>query len=153
MEIHQLTLTTNTQNPKVETALSHLQNLVLILNEKKLQHNVVLQINFEIDEINRSVLVGNPLFNLIKKKQSNIIKLLEKDLKIVPVNYYRNIWIPLGMGAFGLPLGSLLGLSLGNIGLMAIGLPIGVAIGAAFGAVLDKKAKKEGRQLNIEIKY
>ena len=76
----------------------------------------------------------------------------EKELKIVPKNYYRNLWMVLGMSAFGLPLGVAFGLSLGNIGLLAIGLPIGMAIGTLVGSKLDKKALESGKQLDIELK-
>ena len=76
----------------------------------------------------------------------------EKELKIVTKNYYRNLWMVLGMSAFGLPLGVAFGLSLGNIGLLAIGLPIGMAIGTLVGSKLDKKALESGKQLDIELK-
>ncbi|MFY8110592.1 MAG: hypothetical protein ACOVKP_01170 [Flavobacterium sp.] len=86
------------------------------------------------------------------QKQTKIIKLLEKELKIVPKNYYRNLWSALGMSVFGLPMGAALGLSIGNIGLLGIGLPIGMLIGMLVGSQMDKKAFQEGRQLAIEIK-
>jgi hypothetical protein len=90
---------------------------------------------------------------LIKQKQTKIIKLLEKELKIVPKNYYRNIWLAVGMSVFGLPIGVAFGVSIGNMGLLAIGLPIGMAIGTLVGSRMDKKAFEENRQLDIEIKY
>ena len=49
-------------------------------------------------------------------------------------------------------LGVAFGLSLGNIGLLAIGLPIGMAIGTLVGSKLDKKALESGKQLDIELK-
>jgi hypothetical protein len=49
-------------------------------------------------------------------------------------------------------MGTALGLSLGNMGLLGLGLPVGMFIGLAMGARMDKKAEEEGRQLNIEIK-
>ncbi|MBK8045016.1 MAG: hypothetical protein IPK21_21620 [Haliscomenobacter sp.] len=57
----------------------------------------------------------------------------------------------LGMAAFGLPIGVAFGMSLGNIGLLGSGLPIGLAIGVALGSGLDKKAFKEGKQLDLDI--
>lgn len=59
----------------------------------------------------------------------------------------------LGMVVFGLPLGIAFGTILDNIGLLGIGLPIGMVIGLAVGTGMDKKAKEEGRQLNIEVSY
>lgn len=89
----------------------------------------------------------------MKRQQTEILKFVEKELKIVPKNYYRNLWVALGMSAFGLPLGVAFGLSIGNMGLMALGLPIGMAIGVLVGSSMDKKALEQGRQLDIEIKY
>jgi hypothetical protein len=77
---------------------------------------------------------------------------LEKELKVVPKNYYRTLWMALGMSAFGLPIGTAIGLFLGNIGLLAVGLPIGMGIGAVVGTNMDKKALAEGRTMDIEIK-
>ena len=56
------------------------------------------------------------------------------------------------MSAFGIPIGLALGASQGNNGMLGAGLPIGMVIGIAVGSSLDKKAFKEGRQLDLEIK-
>jgi hypothetical protein len=79
--------------------------------------------------------------------------LLESKHKIVPINHYRKLWVVLGMSAFGVPIGISLGLSLGSMGFLAIGFPIGMGIGAGIGSGMDKKALKEGRQLDFEVKY
>lgn len=89
----------------------------------------------------------------IIKAQTRILRLLEKEMKIVPKNYYRNIWLSLGMGAFGLPMGVTLGAIFQNMGLPGIGLPIGIGIVIVAGVLKDKKALEEGRQLPISIKY
>ena len=126
--------------------------MIKLLNDKNLTLNVIKKINDDITELNSSQVMGTALSHLIKKKQNKIIKLTEKELKIVPKNYYTNLWMVLGMSAFGLPLGVAFGLSLGNIGLLAIGLPIGMAIGTLVGSKLDKKALESGKQLDIELK-
>ena len=56
------------------------------------------------------------------------------------------------MSALGLPLGLIYGLSMGNLGLIGIGLSIGMAMGIVLGTKMDKKAQKEGRQLDVEVK-
>jgi hypothetical protein len=56
-----------------------------------------------------------------------------------------------GMSVFGLPLGVAVGVSIGQMGFLAIGLPVGMGIGIALGSYLDNKAKKEGRQLDVEL--
>jgi hypothetical protein len=58
----------------------------------------------------------------------------------------------LGIAVFGIPIGVIFGASLDNMAYLAIGLPIGLVIGIGVGAVMDQKALKEGRQLDIEIK-
>ncbi|AZA59430.1 hypothetical protein EG349_03650 [Chryseobacterium shandongense] len=109
--------------------------------------------NRETAIINSTALRDKDLHKVLKQKQNDIIKLLEKEHKIVPKNYYRNLWMAVGMGAFGLPIGVAFGLLMHNIALLSIGLPIGLGIGVVVGSSLDKKAEAEGRQLNVEIKH
>ena len=124
------------------------------LRKKELPDSIIQTINSEVEEINTSdSLTTNDLRKVIKKKQTAILRLIEKDLKLVPKNYYRTLWLALGMTVFGMPLGVLAGVLLGQPGLFAIGLPIGVAIGVTVGTLMDKTAAKENRQLNLEIKY
>ena len=89
----------------------------------------------------------------IKNTQSGIIKLIEKEHKLVTKNHYRNTWLVVGMAVFGIPLGVAFGASLGNMAFLGIGLPIGMAIGSAVGTAMDKKAFEEGRQIDLEIKH
>jgi len=49
-------------------------------------------------------------------------------------------------------IGLALGLSINNMGIFASGLPMGMRIGIGVGALIDKKALKEERQLNVELK-
>lgn len=123
------------------------------LDAKPLIPIVIDTINKEIEEINVSLYSGNELKKLVKQKQTSILKLVEKELKLAPKNYYRNLWMILGFTAFGLPIGMIFGLSMKNMGLMGVGLPIGMAIGATVGTAIDKKTLAEGRQLDLEIKY
>jgi len=122
------------------------------LRKKELSPETVNFINDQVATINATAFIGNDLRKLVKQAQTLILKHVEKVHKIAPKNYYRNLWMLLGFTAFGLPIGVSFGLSIGNIGLMGVGLPIGMAIGAAVGASMDKKALNEGRQLDIEIK-
>ena len=79
--------------------------------------------------------------------------MVEKELKLVTKNHYRNTWLAIGMTAFGIPLGIAFGGSLGNMAFIGIGMPIGMAIGIAVGTEMDKKASENGKQLDLEIKY
>ena len=130
-----------------------LEELLNQLRKRNLPENIIDSVNQDIEVVNAASLIGNDFRKLVKQKQNKIIKLLEKDLKVVPKNYYRNMWLALGMSVFGLPIGVAFGASIGNMGLLGVGLPIGMAIGALVGSKMDKKALEEGRQLNIEIKY
>lgn len=151
MAIHSLNLRSDLVDfPKVHNQYLHFQELIKELNTKQLNSQVIEQINVLINQINTTS--ATELKYGLSKAQSKIIKLVEKESKIVPKNYYKTLWMALGMSAFGLPIGVAFGLSLGNIGLLAIGLPIGLGLGVVFGTSLDNKAEKEGRQLNWEAK-
>lgn len=147
-------------NSKLTQFQNQFTELIEELNNKNLPDKTVEIINNHIEELNSSILSGSGFKRLLIKKQIQITKLLEKNHKLVPKNYYRNLWMILGMSAIGLPIGVAFGVafgvSIGNMGLLAIGLPIGLpigmVIGLAIGSDMDKKASKEGRQLNIELK-
>ena len=140
-------------NTKLTNIYSQLGELLTELNKKELSQSTVETINQDIEELNASLLIEDKLRKLVKQKQTKILKQLEKEFKIVPKNYYRTLWLAVGMSAFGVPIGVIFGLSVGNMGLLGIGLPIGMVIGMAVGAKLDQNALQAGKQLNLEIKY
>jgi len=129
------------------------EKLLIELRKRELPDGIVISINKDIEELNSTSVSGRELRKKIAKTQNRILNLLEKEVKLVTKNYYQKIWLALGIAAFGVPLGVVLGTSLGNMAFLGIGLPIGLAIGIALGSGMDKKALKEGRQLDIEIKY
>lgn len=139
------------ENTSLKTAEEKFQKLLEILRQKELPERVIHPINEEINSLNSSSLTGKELLRLIQKKQSNILNLLEKELKLVPKNYYRNHWMPVGLSAFGLPLGLVFGMALDQMAYVGLGLPLGLVIGMVVGSGMDKKAEEEGRQLDIEL--
>lgn len=141
------------KNTKLSRLYLQLEKLLSELIKKELTDKIIVSINIDIEEINSISNSGNELRKQIKKKQTRIIKSIEKELKLVPKNYYRNLWLAVGMAAFGIPLGVAFGVGLGNMAFLGIGLPLGLALGIAIGTIMDNKAFKEGRQLDIEIKY
>ncbi len=154
MEIKKLQINSEfKQEKKLTERLECFDQLINELEKKNLPPEIVDSINQDIDEINTFSGSANSLLTQLKKKQSKILKLIEKELKLVTKNHYRNMWLALGMSAFGLPIGVAFGITVGNIGLLAIGLPIGMVIGMAVGSSMDKKAKESGKQLDVEIKY
>jgi hypothetical protein len=114
---------------------------------------LVVTINDEIDKTNTVSGSEKELQKQVRKAQSVILEEIEKELKFVTRNHYRNTWMAIGMAAFGIPLGVVFGLSFGNMAFMGAGLPIGIALELSIGSGMDKKAAEEGRQLDVEIEY
>lgn len=140
------------QNEKLIKAFDQFNNLLTELKKREIPDEIVISINNTIKGINTFKGTEKELKKLIRKSQSGMMKLIEKKLKIVPKNHYRNTWLVIGMSAFGIPIGLALGASQGNNGMLGAGLPIGMVIGIAVGTSMDKKALKEGRQLDLELK-
>lgn len=154
MEIKELIKRPNIeQNKKLHSAYTQFDSLITELREKELNEKIVNSINNGIDQINVGSESEKKLRKQIRKTQSNILKLLEKELKLVSKNHYRNTWLAIGMAVYGIPLGLVFGASMGNMGLLGIGLPIGMAIGLAIGSGMDKKAFDTGRQLDFEANF
>lgn len=141
------------QHKKLYASYIQFDKLLMELRKKELPNETVNSINDGIDQINSVSESEKVLRRLINKTQSRIIKLIEKEHKLVTKNHYRNTWLAVGMAAFGIPLGVAFGASLGNMAFLGIGLPIGMAIGIAVGTGMDKKAFEEGRQIDLEIKH
>ena len=139
------------ENGELGKIYAQFQGLLKELRKKELPEKIVEFVNHDIDDINSTSLTGKELGKFIKQKQTKIIKLLENELKIVPKEYYQNLWLALGICVFGLPIGVVFGSILDNMGLLAIGLPIGLAIGSVMGSRMDKKAFEEGRQLDMKL--
>jgi|AntRauTorcE11897_2_1112592.scaffolds.fasta_scaffold85676_1 hypothetical protein len=138
------------EGSKTGEVYSQFSKLIDELRTRDLPNKVIEDINSEVDKLNDTP--SDKLKNAVRKSQTRILRVVERETKVVPINYYRNLWIALGMAAFGIPIGVALGTSLGSMAYLALGLPIGMSIGIAVGTNLDKKAKTEGRQLEFDIK-
>jgi len=121
------------------------------LQQKELPDFIIEIINNELNSINSFVGEEKEGMKVVKKSQKKIVTMLEKELKIVPKNYYQKLWMLLGMSIFGMPFGLAFGFALGSMAFLGLGLPIGMVIGIAVGNQMDKKAQTEGRQLGIEL--
>lgn len=141
------------ENKQLIDTYIQFEKLLTQLRKRKLPDEVVQAINTNLDLIDPDPGTEEDLRKQLRKTQSDILKLIEKELKLVPKNHYRNVWLALGIAAFGVPLGVVFGASLGNMGYLAIGIPFGLSIGLAIGTGLDKKAADEGRQLDVEINF
>ena len=141
------------EDVKLSRIYTQLQELIKELKQRELPDEIVETINKDVEELNSTSLVGKELRKLTKQKQTNILFILMKKLKIVPKNHYRIMWMALGMSVFGFPIGIAYGAALGNVGLFPTGVGFGMVIGLILGKRIDKKAFEEGRQLGVEIKY
>lgn len=132
---------------RLKKKVDSLQGILKELQERELSKAVIASINTHVDEVNAFNTSDSGLSRFIAKKQTKILNILLKGHKIVPKGYYRNLWMVLGMSAFGIPLGVIFGLSLGNMAFLGIGMPIGMAVGMSMGIAMDQKAFKDNRQL------
>ena len=137
------------ESKKLDKAFNKMHQLIGALNQRELPSSISIPINEKIDLINRFNGTEKELTKTTNKTYSSILKLIEKELKIVPKGYYRTLWMSLGMATFGMPLGVAFSVALDNFAFISIGLPIGIAIGLTMGEGMDQKAAKEGRQLNF----
>jgi hypothetical protein len=140
-------------NKKLTDLYVQFGKLLSELRKRELPDEVVHAINTNIELIDPASGTEEELRKQLRKTQSDILRLIEKELKLVPKNHYRNIWMALGIAAFGVPIGVGFGASLGNMAFMGIGIAMGIPIGLAIGTGLDKKAAEEGRQLDVEIYF
>ena len=141
------------KDKKLTRKFNDFEKLINELKKREVPPEIVNSVNQDIEEINSFVGSNRDLLKQLRKKQSGIVKLIEKELKLVTKNYYRNLWLAVGMAAFGIPFGVVFGVSLGNMAFIGIGIPIGMAIGIAIGTAMDKKASDEGRQLDLEVEH
>ncbi|MEM6523440.1 MAG: hypothetical protein AAGF85_02250 [Bacteroidota bacterium] len=126
------------------------KNFINELRKRTLNDSTIEELNGAIDRLNNHKGDRHTFQVELRKTQTQLLKYLEKNEKIVVKNYYRKLWLVLGMTVYGIPVGLLFSLAIGNMAFIAIGLPIGMAVGIGVGTNMDKKAAREGRQLNIE---
>jgi hypothetical protein len=132
--------------PKVSDQYEHFSEFINQVNSKELHATTIDQLNRYIEQVNAAT--PAELKKVLTKVQPQVIKLVEKEVKMVPKFYYRNLWMVLGMSVFGLPIGMIFGMVLKNMAFLGMGLPIGLALGSILGTSLDKKAEAEGRQFD-----
>ena len=137
---------------KLKHEFDAFEKMILELEKKQLPTYVVLLINQEIVGLNYFAGPNKELAEKIENKRNEILHIVSRELKLVPKNHYRNLWLAMGMMTFGVPFGMALGTILGNLALFPIGLPIGLIIGIMVGTSLDNKAFENGRQLDIVLK-
>lgn len=139
------------QSKRLAKSYHKVQQLIEVLNtrtdipsevEESIQKEAQLMDEFE----------GSPkeLCKFLNKGYTKVLTVLRKELGLVPKGYHRTKWMSLGMAIWGIPIGMILSIPLGNMGMIGTGIPIGMGIGIAIGSGLDQKAEKEGKQLDLE---
>jgi len=139
----------NTSNPKLKGKVEQFEKLLADLNKREIPEEVAVVINTEIEKLNQFKGDEKAFKKQLFKSQAAVYRMVQKKLKLVPKNYYRMLWMSLGMTSFGLPIGIAFGLANDNMALLGAFLPVGMVIGMAIGAGMDKKAAKDGLQLDV----
>lgn len=152
MELQEVKFDLSTeQNKRRISNIEGFVSLIKELRERELTEEVIKAINKEIEIINSISGNTRKLSRQVSRSKLMIFQTLDKKMKIVPKNAYRNRWLAIGMVVFGMPLGAAYGASMSNMAFIGVGIPIGMVIGLAIGTRMDKKAAKEGRQLKFEV--
>ena len=139
-------------NRKLKKRYATFKKLLQELKQKEIPDEIIKSINHHIDEVNACTEPNKDLPKQLRKSTIRLLRLIEKELKLVPKNLYRSRWMTIGM-SMGVAIGAAFSVSMDNSGSIAIGIGIGMVIGLAIGARMDKKAKEEGRQLDLEVNY
>ncbi|SIT89744.1 hypothetical protein [Pontibacter indicus] len=138
------------QSEKLAEEFNRMQQLIDALNSKAIPEGIAATITQQLEPLNGLNIPAKEHTAKLKETRSAILKLVEKQLNLVPQKHHLKLWLALGMSTFGLPFGVVFSLALKNFALLGLGLPIGMGIGMGIGAKLDEKAKSEGRQLDLE---
>lgn len=141
------------QEKRLSERYQNFNQLTSELELKEVPLNIITEINEAIDIQNKLEANKNAVLKAYRNMQSKIVKLLEKELQLVPLHHYRNKWMIIGMSVIGVPFGIVYSRILDNPAMMSIGIPMGMGIGVMIGSHKDKKAFESGKQLNIELKY
>ena len=100
-----------------ELLYQQLKALLDELEKKDISDQTKETINQQVGVINSTSLKDKALSKLLKEKQTGILKMLEKEYKLVPKNYYRTMWLAAGLATFGLPYWNRLRVFIGQYGI------------------------------------
>jgi hypothetical protein len=152
--IHNLKLKNDMpDNKRYKRARDRMDNLIHELNKKDITEKTTQKINTIIDTIDSTESDKKSLTKSVNKAYVTILRLVKKEAGIVTKEYYQNLWMSLGMAAFGVPFGIVFMLILDNPAFIGVGIPVGLAIGVAIGSMKDKKAKENNQQINAETLF
>ena len=148
--INPISIKDSPDHPKsLSRILKRMHRLVDALNQREVPPEISQEINQMIQQIDTGDTQPKQLKKGLFKAYRKITNLVRKELGWVPKSFYQTMWMSLGMGGFGLPIGVVIGVIMGNMGLIGLGIPIGMAIGIGIGIMMDQKAVKNGKQLDV----
>lgn len=139
------------KSPHVEIEFKKLDELIEELRQRKLPVEIISSINDGIRQIN-SLLDQNESIvdEKLIKVRSAILWILKVELHILPANYFRSRYSIYGILPFDLPLGLVLGGTMGNGYYIIAGFLIGLLLSRLWGSLRDNEIKKQNRQLRIQ---
>lgn len=138
------------QKKRIKKLTIKFQQLISALSEREIPETVIFSINEEIDKVNQTQ--SEQIFTAqLSKSYRSILKIAEKQLNLYAKDHYRNMWLALGLTAFGILFGFAISAAADHYGLIGVGLPIGFGISKGIGTKKDKEAFEHGRQLNVEM--
>ncbi|MGD1845575.1 MAG: hypothetical protein ACFB10_09310 [Salibacteraceae bacterium] len=120
------------------------------LENRELTERVAASLNADIAALNQDHGIDKDRTKALRKHYNAAIQLLVKEMKLTPLNYHRDTWFVIGLAAFGTPLGIIVSFSLNSFAYIGLGFPFGMGLGMLLGMQMDKKAAREGRQLNLQ---
>ena len=141
------------QPPIMLKSMVSYEKLLEELRQRNLSDAIVGKINAELSTL--QPLLGNwsAYSKEVRKSLQRMVKLLEKETGLVTKNHYRNQWMALGMAAFGIPMGMVFSIALGNTAFIGLGIPMGLSIGIAMGISKDHQAEREGKLIDMVLEY
>lgn len=135
---------------RIKKIHTYLSKLIIDLKARELPNDVLESINTEIAKVNALHESKNDWGKQLKKCKTNILKLIERKLQLVPKHHFQNLWMVYGMMA-GIIFSTILSTMEYSSTWSSLGM--GISIGMLFGLVAgknrDEKAKAMGHQLNL----
>jgi len=138
------------QDGKLSQSYDQFENLLAELSRKEIPQSMVISINEHILLINSFPGNDIKLVKELRKSRAEILRMLQKELQVVPRFYYQRMWLAIGICAFALPMGVVFGVIFDNLVWMTLALPLGLMFGIIIGSSMDKKAFESGKQLDLD---
>ncbi|WP_051287157.1 hypothetical protein [Algoriphagus mannitolivorans] len=137
------------KSQKLELAVLKFNSLIKAANQHQLPDGLADEFNQKIEKLGYISSPSDLLVKSLTKLQNTLVVSLRDMAKLVTKNYYRNLWMGVGMAVFGVPFGVVFSSLIKNYAFIGIGIPMGLSIGIGVGTALDNQAKKEGRLLDF----